>query len=361
MSLTHRLRLLITEYMEFNGDGKTVRADFDSELAELLGLPEGEQELTYVFLSGDLPPVGSVDVRYDVAHELGLNIHDTSVVVDMALINDDGTVTMGINTVTPDRIPMYFSTDTQKINVIFTKDSTYTGRKNDSEVKATSEKTAQQKPKNAFQTETPAQSQSQDESKSAGATELDFLAQLESDIGDDGLQTDNDGTAADSFTQGITGADEDALIEDFDWYFDGGFPSDGKACKELWGLGGMWKSMIIVKASSDGRDMRRVVVSDTDVQYMGYKLTLLFHTKSRYEYPAEAHEDIQLVDNTQVTMTFEGDWDEERTSMDVSSVNSGLTFKINSFVTKNGFDYAMGTAYNVENEIGQVVMIRVTP
>lgn len=107
--------------MEFNGDGVTVKADFDGELSELLGLPEGKQELNYVFLSGDLPPVGSVEVRYDVAHELMLSTAEVSVVVEMALAHDDGTVTLGVDTVTPERIPMYFRTDTQKINIIFTK------------------------------------------------------------------------------------------------------------------------------------------------------------------------------------------------------------------------------------------------
>lgn len=108
--------------MEFNGDGSTVIIDFDSELSQLLGLPEGKQEATYVFLSGDLPPVGSVDVRYDVAHELRLSTEDTSVVVDMALVAEDGkTVTLGVNTVTPERIPMYFSVDDNNVNVIFIK------------------------------------------------------------------------------------------------------------------------------------------------------------------------------------------------------------------------------------------------
>ena len=108
--------------MEFNGDGKSVTTDFDSELSALLGLPEGKQELTYVFLSGDLPPGGSVDCRYDVAHELRLSTADTSVVVDMALIGEDGvTVTKGTNHVTPERIPMFFREDGKILNVIFTK------------------------------------------------------------------------------------------------------------------------------------------------------------------------------------------------------------------------------------------------
>ena len=107
--------------MEFNGDDKTVIADFDSELADLLGLPEGKQELTYAFLSGPLPPGGSVEVRYDVAHELRLSTADASVVVDMALVHEDGSVTLGVDTVTPERIPMFFRTDDGPLNVIFYK------------------------------------------------------------------------------------------------------------------------------------------------------------------------------------------------------------------------------------------------
>ena len=68
-----------------------------------------------------LPPVESVDCRYDVAHELRLSTADTSVVVDMAIIQEDGTVTIGIDTVTPERIPMFFEGDNDPLNVIFIK------------------------------------------------------------------------------------------------------------------------------------------------------------------------------------------------------------------------------------------------
>ena len=167
--------------------------------------------------------------------------------------------------------------------------------------------------------------------------------------------------AAASSGPSITDADKDAVIQDFDWFFEDGFPGDGTSIKEIWGLGGMWKSMIYTRAYSGDKQTRRIVISDTDVQYMGYKVTLLFYTKSLYEHPENARENMQLIDNTKATMTMEGDWDEERTSMDVGSVNSELNCKINIFVTKNGFDYALGTVYNENDEIGQVVMIRKTP
>ena len=172
---------------------------------------------------------------------------------------------------------------------------------------------------------------------------------------------DDSKTATGSLAPSISGPEQDVVLHDFDWFFKDGFPEDGTAYKELWGLGGMWKSLMLARTTTDGKDMSRVIISDTEVQYMGYKLTLLFNTKSRYEYPEDKRDQIQHIDDAQVTMTLEGDWDEERTSMDVYSVNSDLNCKINTFVTKNGFDYALGTLYNGDSEIGQVVMIRATP
>ena len=108
--------------MRFNGDGKTVVIDFDSFLAGLTGLPEGEQNAEYVFLSGDLPPHGSMPVRYDTAHELQLSVGDRTVVIDLAIASADGkTATGGTNTVTPELIPMLFSDDGGKFTVRFEK------------------------------------------------------------------------------------------------------------------------------------------------------------------------------------------------------------------------------------------------
>ncbi len=108
--------------MEFNGDGKTVKADFDSELTELIGLSESSFEGTYVFLSGDLPPVGSVDVRYDVAHELELQTENERVVVQVGTAAEDGsTATVGRDQVTPERIPLLFYIDGKNVTIMFNK------------------------------------------------------------------------------------------------------------------------------------------------------------------------------------------------------------------------------------------------
>lgn len=110
--------------MEFNGDGKTVKVDFDDELTELLGFTEGSFEGTYVFLSGDLPPGGSVDVRYDVAHELELRSENERIVVRVGIAAEDGsTATVGTNMVTSERIPMLFKIDGKSVTIMFTKKS----------------------------------------------------------------------------------------------------------------------------------------------------------------------------------------------------------------------------------------------
>ena len=108
--------------MRFHGDGESVVIDFDEELAELTGLPAGEHDASYVFLSGVLPPHGSMPVRYDVAHELRLTVGETSVVIDMGLVSEDGrTASVGVDVVTPERIPMLFRGDSYT-NIIFYKE-----------------------------------------------------------------------------------------------------------------------------------------------------------------------------------------------------------------------------------------------
>ena len=108
--------------MSFNGDGESVTIDFDEELAELTGLPAGKNEGSYRFLSGELPPHGSMPIRYDAAHELEITVGDVTAVITMGLAAEDGsTGTVGINTVTPERIPMLFRGETY-FDIIFQKE-----------------------------------------------------------------------------------------------------------------------------------------------------------------------------------------------------------------------------------------------
>ena len=108
--------------MTFNGDGESVVIDFDADLAGLTGLPEGAQEGTYVFLSGELPPNGSFPVRYDIAHELKITVGERSAVIDMGIASEDGTAGQkGVGVVTPERIPMLFFEDGKSFCVAFEK------------------------------------------------------------------------------------------------------------------------------------------------------------------------------------------------------------------------------------------------
>ena len=105
--------------LEFNGDDSTVIIDFDAELAEMSGLPAGRQEGTYTFLSGDLPPHGSFEIRYDAAHELRITTDEHTVVIRLGTVSEDGTVQIGLETVTPERIPLVFFKDGTPVGIIF--------------------------------------------------------------------------------------------------------------------------------------------------------------------------------------------------------------------------------------------------
>ena len=113
--------LFVSEYgsMEFNGDDTTVIIDFGPELAEMSGLPEGRQEGTYTFLSGNLPPHGSFDIRYDAAHELRITVGDNSTVIRIGTVTESGTVQVSLQTVTPEKIPTVFYKDDTPVGVVF--------------------------------------------------------------------------------------------------------------------------------------------------------------------------------------------------------------------------------------------------
>ena len=75
-----------------------------------------------MFLSGDLPPHGSVPVRCDTAHELRITVGEQSAAIELGIAAEDGrTASSGMGTVTPERIPLLFS-DGGFFSVVFVKD-----------------------------------------------------------------------------------------------------------------------------------------------------------------------------------------------------------------------------------------------
>ena len=110
--------------MTFNGDGRTVRIDFDEYLANGLGLPAGEQDATYEFTSGYLPPHGYVSIRYDAAMEFWLTVGEgdeaETVMVEVGKY-EDGHFYSGTDCVTADRITFFVDTEDGREAVDFLK------------------------------------------------------------------------------------------------------------------------------------------------------------------------------------------------------------------------------------------------
>ncbi len=109
--------------MTFNGDGESVELNLDGELAALTGLPEGKSEGTYAFLSGELPPGGSVPVRYDAAHELRISVNGQSAVITVGIAARDGSgASVGVGVVTAEKIPLLFLEDDKSFDITFLKE-----------------------------------------------------------------------------------------------------------------------------------------------------------------------------------------------------------------------------------------------
>lgn len=121
--------VFISDYgtLTFNGDGESIKIYVGSGITDLFELPEGEYEGTYTFLSGDLPPHGSMPIRYDVAHELEIKLdvdgEQYVKVFDMGIASEDGrTGTVGVDIVTPESIPFLFKDGDQFFDVTFYKE-----------------------------------------------------------------------------------------------------------------------------------------------------------------------------------------------------------------------------------------------
>ena len=119
--------LYVSEHgsMTFSGNGSDVVFDFDEYLSELTGLPSGEREGQYTFMSGDLPETKSTEVRYDVAHELVITLkgegeEKVTAVIGLGIASADGkSAQSGTGTVTQERIPMLFLLDGKSVSVVF--------------------------------------------------------------------------------------------------------------------------------------------------------------------------------------------------------------------------------------------------
>ena len=150
-----------------------------------------------------------------------------------------------------------------------------------------------------------------------------------------------------------------ATLNDFGWYFEDDFPIDGNVLTELQDLGGKWKGIINVVTPKEEGDQCRMLVGDVEVQYMGYKVTVLMTPRERYEFMVNNPEDMITLETKQDigAMVMEGDWNDEAGYIDAET-EGGLGVVIYDFVEAGGVRYAMGKVFNSDNEIGEIAMFR---
>ena len=150
-----------------------------------------------------------------------------------------------------------------------------------------------------------------------------------------------------------------ATLNDFGWYFEDDFPIDGNVLTELQDLGGNWKGIINVVTPKEEGDQCRMLVGDVEVQYMGYKVTVLMTPRERYEFMVNNPEDMITLETKQDigAMVMEGDWNDEVGYIDAET-EGGLGVVIYDFVEAGGVEYAMGKVFNSDNEIGEIAMFR---
>ncbi|MBQ8933566.1 MAG: hypothetical protein IJ061_04705 [Lachnospiraceae bacterium] len=158
---------------------------------------------------------------------------------------------------------------------------------------------------------------------------------------------------------GTGGNTANVTLNDFGWYFDDDFPIDGNPLTELQDLGGKWKGLINVVTPVNGEDQCRIAVFEAEVQYMGYKVTLLLNTKEQYQFMVSDPDNIETLDASGGgTIVMEGDWNDEIGYFDAASSQTALNVTVYDFVEAGGVEYALGSVFNGDREIGEIAMCR---
>ena len=154
-------------------------------------------------------------------------------------------------------------------------------------------------------------------------------------------------------------ADGTPTLDDFNWYFEDDFPIDGNVLTELQDLGGDWRGLLNVVTPVNGEDQCRIMVCSAEVQYMGYKVTVLLNPKETHEFMVSDPSNIKTEKvETAGNIVMNGDWVDDPGYIDVTSETSALNLLIYDFVEAGGRQYALGSVYNGDTEIGEVALVR---
>jgi len=109
----------------------------------------------------------------------------------------------------------------------------------------------------------------------------------------------------------------------------------------------------------DGGDQCRIMVCSAEVQYMGYKVTVLLNPKETHEFMVSDPSNIKTEKvDTAGNIVMNGDWVDDPGYIDVTSETSTLRLLIYDFVEAGGRQYALGSVYNGDTEIGEVALVR---
>ena len=182
----------------------------------------------------------------------------------------------------------------------------------------------------------------------------------QSDAGNPGASSASESSGGSSASSGSPSAGTKApTLDDFNWYFEDEFPIDGNVLTELQDLGGSWKGLLNVVTAVDGGDQCRIMVCSAEVQYMGYKVTVLLNPKETHEFMVSDPSNIKTEKvDTAGNIVMNGDWVDDPGYIDVTSETSTLRLLIYDFVEAGGRQYALGSVYNGDTEIGEVALVR---
>ena len=175
-----------------------------------------------------------------------------------------------------------------------------------------------------------------------------------------GSSASSGSTSAGTGSQGAQNAGSGVpTLNDFNWYFEDDFPIDGNVLTELQDLGGSWKGLLNAVTAVDGGDQCRILVCNAEVQYMGYKVTVLLNPKETHEFMVSDPSNIKTEKvDTAGNIVLNGDWVDDPGYIDVTSETSAMNLLIYDFVEAGGRQYALGSVYNGSTEIGEIALVR---
>ncbi len=157
----------------------------------------------------------------------------------------------------------------------------------------------------------------------------------------------------------ITAPTEDVTLGSFDWYYNEGFPTDGRPLTTLKEICGKWICMLTVTSEVSEGEQTRILLSLAEVTAADDEVKLRMRLEEKIDYLTSSPDKKNSEKpEGEVIMTYNGSWDELMGYINASSVNSDLGIQLRDYVEVSGKQYAIGVLYNGDIEIGDVVMVR---